>query len=189
MVEGRRAGPPLQPGGLRPDPMPDSFDLRRYVAVLHRRRWLITAVIVVTLVGVLALSFLRDPVYTSETRVLMRAITIDPQLDRATPDEKLISPKTQQQLVLSTAVATRAGRSMRPRRSATRMLEQVDVTVLPETAVLLISFADSSPARSQAGASAFADAYLTLRQEQARTVLEQMARRVERQIADHGKEL
>jgi uncharacterized protein involved in exopolysaccharide biosynthesis len=69
------------------------------------------------------------------------------------------------------------------------MLEQVDVTALPETAVLLISFADSSPARSQAGATAFADAYLTLRQEQARTVLEQMARRVERQIADHGKEL
>jgi polysaccharide biosynthesis transport protein len=189
MVEWRRAGPPLQPEGLRPYPMPDSFDLRRYVAVLHRRRWPIAAVIVVTLVGVLALSFLRDPVYTSETRVLMRAITIDPQLDRATPDEKLISPKTQQQLVLSTAVAARAGRGMRPPRSATRMLEQVDVTVLPETAVLLISFADSSPARAQAGASAFADAYLTLRQEQARTVLEQMARRVERQIADHGKEL
>jgi tyrosine-protein kinase len=189
MAEWRRAGPPLQPGGLRPDPMPDSFDLRRYVAVLHRRRWLIAAVIVVTLVGALALSFLRDPVYTSETRVLMRAITIDPQLDRATPDEKLISPKTQQQLVLSTAVATRAGRSMHPPRSATRMLQQVDVTVLPETAVLLISFADSTPARSQAGASAFADAYLTLREEQARTVLDQMARRVERQIADHGKEL
>jgi succinoglycan biosynthesis transport protein ExoP len=160
------------------------LERRSFLVLVRRRRFLIAAVTVVALLVALTWSFLRTPVYVSEAKVLIQPITLNPSLDQSAPDSKLISPATQQELVQSTAVATRAGQLMGSSLTPQQLLKRVSAKVLPDTTILVVSYSGNSPAQAQAGAAAFANAYLDFREEQTAKALADLststARRIER---------
>jgi capsular exopolysaccharide synthesis family protein len=165
------------------------LDLRTFLALAWRRRWLIAAVTALVLACALAWSFLRTPVYVSEVKVLIRPFTLSPSLDRGTPDDQLLSPDTHQELVRSTAVATRASRILLSREASRTLLERVSAKVVPDTSVLVITFSDHTAAEAQAGAAAFARAYLELRVEQAAKSLDDIRTSVALRLQQLRREL
>jgi polysaccharide biosynthesis transport protein len=169
--------------------VPESMDLRGYLAVLRRHRLLIAAVTAYVLAIVLFWSFQRTPVYVSQTKVLIKPITLNPTLDQSLAGNDLINPENQQQLVESTTVASRADKLMRSPRTPQKLRKSVSSSVLPDSSVLAIQYSDTDPVAAQSGANAFAQAYLALREEQARAIVRDVSVAVERRSLDLQRQL
>jgi capsular exopolysaccharide synthesis family protein len=167
----------------------DPLDLRSFLALAWRRRWLIAAVTALVLACALAWSFLRTPVYVSEVKILIRPLVLNPSLDQGTSDDQRLSPETQQELVRSTAVATRVSRILRSREAPRTLLDRVSANVVPDASVLVITFSDHTAPKAQAGAAAFAQAYLGLREEQATKSLDDIRASVARRLQQLRREL
>ena len=73
----------------------ESMDLRDYLAALRRHRLLIAVVTAGVLAIVLLWSFQRTPVYVSQTKVLIKPITLNPTLDQGQTGRDLINPENQ----------------------------------------------------------------------------------------------
>lgn len=145
-----------------PEAREQSVDLRDYLDVLRRQRWLI---VVATAVGVgmaLGYSLASDPVYSATAEVLVRPMSLDP-LSQG-PDD--LSMETEREVVLSTSVARLAGNGLGVAR-AEELLDHVEVEIPPDTQVLEIRYSDTHPRRARDGALAFAEAYLRFRMRQA----------------------
>ena len=78
---------------------PDELDLRDYLRVIGRRKWIIVASTFVVVVGALVASFLQTPVYQAETEVLLEARR----------SETLFDPQTGQPQNPERAAQNRAG--------------------------------------------------------------------------------
>ena len=114
----------------------ESMDLRDYLAVLRRHRLLIAVVTACVLAIVLLWSFQRTPVYVSQTKVLIKPITLNPTLDQGLAGNDLINPENQQQLVESTTVASRVDKLMPSPRTPEELRKSVSSSVLPASSVL-----------------------------------------------------
>jgi tyrosine-protein kinase len=167
----------------------ESMDLRGYLAVLRRHRLLIAVVTACVLAIVLLWSFLRTPAYVSQAKVLIKPITLNPTLDEGLSGNELINPENQQQLVESTTVASRADALMRSPRTPQELRKSVSSSVLPASSVLVIQYSDTGRVAAQSGANAFAQAYLDLREEQARAIVRDVSVAVERRSLDLQRQL
>ena len=63
----------------------DPLDLRTFLALAWRRRWLIAAVTALVLPCALVWSFLRTPVYVSEVKILIQPLVLSPSLGLINP--------------------------------------------------------------------------------------------------------
>jgi capsular polysaccharide biosynthesis protein len=79
------------------------------------------------------------------------------------PVTTLVNMDTEKQIAESTAVAEKAAEALGTNEAPEALLEDLSVSVPTNSLVLEITFADPDPARAQAGAQAFADAYLSTR--------------------------
>ncbi len=148
-----------------PEPEP-TLDLRGYLAVLRRRKWSILLVTAVAVSSALAVSFRQTPIYTSTAKVQVKPPTANQYLQNV-PVSSIVSMDTERQIASSTRVAELAAAHLRTDRSAEDLLEDLSVSVPTNTQVLEISFSDPDPAVAQAGAQAFAQAYLDFKVDQA----------------------
>jgi hypothetical protein len=114
----------------------ESMDLRGYLAVLRRHRLLIAVVTPCVLAIMLLWSFQRTPVYVSQTKMLIKPITLSPTLDQGLAGNDLINPENQQQLVESTTVASRVDKLMPSPRTPEELRKSVSSSVLPASSVL-----------------------------------------------------
>src|SRR5688572_8725052 len=82
---------------------PGAVDLREYLHVLRRRKWTIILVTIVVLLAALGWSSIQTSLYTSETRVLVKALPVagESSLDLVGS----VSMPTEQELVSSEPVA------------------------------------------------------------------------------------
>ena len=141
-----------------------SEKLTAYLAFLRRRKWSI--LIMAVLVGALAtfVSIGQSPVYASEARVLVEAVTLvagDPQ-SRLTPNLE-----TERALVETNRVAEIVADDLGIQRDSDRLLRHVSADIQPETEILVITYESRDPEVAAQLAQAFADGYLQLRREQA----------------------
>jgi capsular exopolysaccharide synthesis family protein len=139
-----------------------SVDLRDYVAVLRRQRWLVVVVAAIGLGAALGYSLASRPVYSARAEVLVRPISLNP-LDSGIDD---LSLETEREVVLSTSVARIVARRLGTRASQD-LLAHVEVEVPTESQVLEIVYSDPDPRRAFLGAITFAEAYLQFRTRQA----------------------
>jgi capsular polysaccharide biosynthesis protein len=144
--------------------------LEDYLALL-KRRWLVVAICI----GVgLALGYgylaVADKTYVSSAKVLVVRTSTDPVAEGSRTTES-VNLDTEAQLVKSVPVATLAEEELDTELSPIQLARRVTVIVPPNTTVLEISFAASSPERARAGAQAFAEAYLEYRQSAAETAI------------------
>jgi len=169
------------------------MDLRDYMAILGRRRWLVLFVASCT-VGLVGLySFTRTPVYTAKTEILVRPV-VTSAADFAQGLD--VNVDTEIQVVDSAAVAQLAKQKMGSPLSALDLLKHVSVTVPQNTEVIEISYSDPDPRTAQRGAQAFADSYLEFKTQQAidasssRTAaLQEQIREIDGQTRDLNREI
>ena len=164
------------------------LQLRDYVEVLRRRRWLI--ILMMVLGGALAAlyAFNRQPQYVSQASVLVRPIEVDVARTTIRPDQ-LVNMFTEKEVTGSLAVAQQVVEATDDSPAAQKLLENLSIVVVNDTQVLRISYEDSSPERAQAIAQGFADAYLERREQRAEENVAKRAAEIDAAIARVDEEL
>lgn len=142
-------------------------DLRRELRVLWAHRWLVvtTAAILIGLAS--AYTFVRTPIYTATTTVLIQPTGIDSATLAGTDVEKLISPETEVAIATSEQVAALAKADLGSDATTQTLLKHVTVNVPIASQILEVSYSDPSKQKAADGANAFANAYLSYRQDKA----------------------
>ncbi|MGH3320967.1 MAG: Wzz/FepE/Etk N-terminal domain-containing protein, partial [Streptosporangiaceae bacterium] len=153
-----------------PSGTPESFELADYGALLLRR-W--RTVVVCLLLGLVlsgAYVVLGPKTYTSTASVLVTPTGAEAQSEIVggrSPTE--INLDTEAQIAQSAVVARRAEGWLGTTAPLEDVIDQLTVTVPPNSAILEISFEGSTPGAAKRGAHAFAAAYLANRRTTAKT--------------------
>jgi capsular exopolysaccharide synthesis family protein len=140
----------------------DDLDLRDYLAVIRRRRWLIAAILAAVLAVTLAVTFLQTPMYRATAEVLLRPRAteqlLSPDQGAQNPQLAQININTEVQVMKSAsvrdAVAERLG--FRP---------SVDIAPRAETAVVGVSAKSADADEAARIANLYASTYVHTRRE------------------------
>src|SRR5581483_2967340 len=142
-------------------PESSALELRDYLRVLRRRRWLIAAATLVVVAGAVVASFLQTPLYEGRAELLLQ--------QRRT--ETLFNPNTGQQNDPARNVHTeiKVLRS-EPVKAAVRKelgtAPQVSARPVGQTDVVLVSGESTDPERAAALANSYAKHYIDFRRTQ-----------------------
>jgi polysaccharide biosynthesis transport protein len=165
------------------EPAPNgSVELRDYLAVFRRQLVLIIAITLLGAAAAAAYTFRRTPVYESTASVLVRAIITNP-FDPGQRVDQQLNMFDQRQLAMSEPVAAVAAKSLRTTATPAELLEHVKVDVPANSQILRIKYRDTVPLTAQRGADAFAKAYLTSREADARARAAASQKGLQRDIA------
>lgn len=152
----------------RPVDTVDTLDLRDYVAVLRRRRWIVVQAVVVVVAVAMAVTYTRTPLYEATTRVVIEPNTgggDDAMLRQLVFGQQQL--QTEAELVQSDRVAIRAAERLARGDDPNDLLEQVDVSLVGDTQIIEISAVSDDPQEAAAIAAAFGEGYLGFRRQQA----------------------
>lgn len=163
-----------------------TMELSDYAAMLRRRGWVIAVGVAVglALAGLALVVFPKH--YTAEASVQVTNTGAELIEGNDKVDERTnggINLDTEAQLVRSADVVARAEQLMRVRIPMEDILEDVQVTVPPNTTVLTIAYTGDSARGAQEGAHAFAQAYLDSRKANAQTQINGAISSINRQLA------
>jgi Mrp family chromosome partitioning ATPase/capsular polysaccharide biosynthesis protein len=137
-----------------------AYDLNDYVA-MARRHWAgVAASLLLCVAGAALLASFTTKVYVSTTSVLVQPLGGQDTNVVGGRTKGDINLDTEAQIVRSTAVAANAAALLRSQSPPDALTRAVIVEVPPNTAVLLIRYAATTPEAAQAGSHAFAEAYL-----------------------------
>lgn len=154
-----------------PSGEPRSFDLRDYWMIIRRHT---TLVVVLTVLGAIAgagYAELSGHAYTATAQVLVVPPTQGPSGSSAQQSFTQANMTTEQTIAQSSPVVLQAAKLLHVRASALQSSVAKHLTVtVPSTAlttsnVLQIGWQAKSPSAAQAGANAFANAYLSYRRQ------------------------
>ena len=159
-------------------------DLRSYLRMVWRRKWVALACLVLIPGGVYYFSSRAPKSYEAAAQLQVRAQSVDTSLfttDTSPPEQALAATA---RLVETTPVARLAAQELGGRPADLRtLLHQVRVTPDPEAGFLTISAADQVPRRARDVANAFAAALVKIRTDRARARIGATIDQVERDLA------
>jgi Mrp family chromosome partitioning ATPase len=138
----------------------ESIELGYYSAVVRRHAVLVG--IVAALGALFATAFLSGTTYRARSEVQILPIASDAT---STQSDRTINTSTEQRIATSVAVAEIAAVELEAEPE--NLLGNLDVSVAPESAVLLFAYTSRNAERAVEGAQAFAEAYLRYRGESA----------------------
>jgi polysaccharide biosynthesis transport protein len=159
-------------------------DLREYLTVLRLRKWTVLVVLALVVAAAIAFSLTRTPIYTADARVQARPIS----LSSSDPDGTL-NMETEKVLAKSINVARIAAEKLDFKGAPADLAENLDVSVDPNTEILVFLYSVTSARQAQRGAQAFAEGYIADRQQQAAETLRTASRPIEEDIAERTNEL
>jgi succinoglycan biosynthesis transport protein ExoP len=160
-----------------------------FIPLLGRHRLLTGVLMLVGVLGGAAIHTIMPPQYTATAQVLVTATGVQDQPNQLGPRQREnLNLDTEAQIAQSTVVTAKAAEKMGT-RDIEELRRHVTITVPPNSAILSISFTDSSPEMAAAGAQAFATAYLANREENAERVLAVQQRLLTAALRDADKDL
>lgn len=168
---------------------PSTYDMSDYLGMARRHWWLVVlAVLAGTAAGV-GVAGTRPPVYASSVSVLV--LPVDGQDANAAGGRTsaAINLDTEAQLVTSTEVATAARALLKTGTAAGDLVAAVSVSVPPNTTVLDIAYEAGSGTAAQAGARAFATAYLSARLGRAQADIAAQLAALDAKVRQYGASL
>lgn len=142
---------------------------------VRRHSGLVAVFVALGVVAGAAVWWWSSPAYSATSVVTLQAITSDPYAGNTRPAD-LVNTASEADLLRSTAVAADVRSRLGLRRTATELLEQVEVAVPADSLSLQVTATDPEPLVAQRLADAFSVSYLDRRQATAR-------RSVDRQVA------
>jgi Mrp family chromosome partitioning ATPase len=154
---------------------PAATDLSHWLGMFRRHWWIALLATGAGLAAGVQVTSLLPKVYESSAAVLVQAVDQDVNASGGRT-KGAINLDTEAQLVGSGAVAVKAAALLRSGVSPIELARSVSVEVPANTTVLVVNFEASTPLAAQAGAHAFAEAYLRNREETGRSGLDQQIR-------------
>ena len=146
-----------------------SIDLRSYLEVLSRRRWILLVTLLTVVLGTALVTWRMTPIYEGEALVEVQP-TSSSSSDASRTLEALVDPtrglQTQVTLAQSEEVVKRAARTLRL-PATDDLKDALSVELLPDTQILAIRVQHERPDEARDWANAMAEAYLTFRRESA----------------------
>jgi capsular exopolysaccharide synthesis family protein len=139
-----------------------SLPLRAYIAAFSRHRWLIAAVVALTVGSALALTFRKPTTYTSEVKLTVEPITLS--LDGDEGDN--VNMATELEWATSERVAVLAAEELGGDVTPAKLM-RVEVKNPEGTEVLSFKYTSAKAEAPQQRVAAIADAYLQFRRERA----------------------
>jgi capsular polysaccharide biosynthesis protein len=166
-------------------------DLGHYLRPLRRHRGLILLCVLLGLLLGAAYAAVVKPAYTSVTKVLVQTDATDTgqSVTGGRTQSAALNMDTETQILKSTEVASRAQAILHTTTSPSALLKKVSVSVPPNTSILKIGFKAHSTAAADAGAKAFAEAYLENRAATAQNYLNRQIDAAKKQISSDRKSL
>lgn len=140
-------------------------DLADYGARLRRRWWAVVGGMVLGLLAGWGFMAIQTPQYVSTTSVLVLPTPDGAAITVAGRTNREINLDTEAQLVQSAQVATTVQDLLGSQPTPAVLRSNVAVTVPPNSQVLTIEFTATTPEGAQAGAAAYAQAYLDQRRD------------------------
>lgn len=163
------------------------FDLREYLSILRTRKLIIIA----TTLGVLSLAMLfswrQTPLYQAEATVLVHPLTSSPTATTSIPVP--LNLETERQIASSAPVAERVVKDLALDESSTQLLEDLDVTGVTDSEVLVLGYTAPSAGQAQEISNSFAQNYVDFRRSQALDSLLSAQRDIKKRIDSDSSRL
>lgn len=162
-----------------PEDVGDELDLKDYLRVVRRRKWLIVAVTIVVAGIALGISLVQTPVFQSQAELLLQART----------SETLFDPNTGQRVdpvrALNTEIQVLKSRPVRDLVEE-RIGDAPVVTAngVGQTDVFVVKAESTDPERAAEVANAYADAYIDFRRTQQVNDLLDAAAQIQEKITE-----
>jgi polysaccharide biosynthesis transport protein len=167
------------------------LDLREYLHILRSRKWTIAVTAVLIVAAVLGFSFLQEPLYSAQARVLVQPLA-SPGSIAGQP----VDVQTESQVARSQPVAEQVQAELDTTISAKSLQGSLDVTGVSATQVsyssaqvLVFTFTSSDPVFARDAANTFADAYIQYRKQQALGAFVSAQSSVQQRIKAASKQL
>jgi tyrosine-protein kinase len=161
------------------------MELRNYLEVLRRRRWLMLSTTIIVAMAAGITSVLRTPMYRADARVLLRPNDPTEQLEsdgrNVVDADRYLS--AQLDIIKSEAVAREAAKAV-PGSSLSALLDQVSASQSGTTDIVRVSAIGPNPARATKVANAFARAYFENRRQFAVEGLDRAAKELNTKLAE-----
>jgi capsular exopolysaccharide synthesis family protein len=167
------------------EPNATSVDLADYLGVIRRRKALVAAIIIgCTILGV-AYGMTRPERWTARSEVQIP----DSEVTEGAPRLAASDVLTEARVMESEVVAEQAVEQLDFDVSPRVLLSRVAVTAPSEARILQVEFTDETPRRAQAGAQAFAEAYVEINRANVVDRLEQRATAQQQVVSDTEDQL
>jgi polysaccharide biosynthesis transport protein len=138
------------------------FDLRSYLSILRRRKWIVVVTVLVAVAASLVASFLQTPIYEAESQIVIQTrSTADPF------DQQALSSGDAER---EAATAIEVIKSEPVRAEVEKKIgsaPQVSVAVVGETNVISIKARSTDAERATLIANAYAESYVSFKRTQA----------------------
>ncbi|MHB8792309.1 MAG: tyrosine-protein kinase domain-containing protein [Thermoleophilia bacterium] len=169
-------------------PLGNNFDLRKYLGIVWRRKWLVIAIpILVTIVTVGATILFETPKYQSSTELLQRRSGLDKALlgsdlfqESYQPDRDI---QTAAELVQSPAVSSAVREELGVRLNNKNPSSYITTSIVKKADILTITATTDDPQLSADIANSYASQYIKWRRDVDHDVLQQARAPLEAQIA------
>jgi succinoglycan biosynthesis transport protein ExoP len=160
------------------------FGLRDYLTVLRRRKGTVLVTVFVIVAAAVVLSLFRTPVYSAESRVVLRQGATESVFDdtgaRVVDPARLV--QTEIEMLRSQPVEDKV-------RAIIGKAPRVSARSIPQTDVIAITARSTSRTEAAQVANAYAQAYIDVRREQAVTELLEAAKQIQEKIADLDRQI
>ena len=146
-----------------------AVDLRTYLKIVSRRKWLITSTFLAVVVSTALVTWQLTPIYEGVARVEVQPTSSSPS-EATKVLESLVDPtrglQTQVELVQSQKVLSLAAREL-GLPSTDELQENLEVELIPDTQIVEIRVQHERPGEASDWANAVANAYITFRRDRA----------------------
>lgn len=150
-------------------------ELHQYLTTFRQHKALVISVAALILGLMMLRSYMQEPVYQSQARVLVRLVN--------TGMSSVFNMQTESELVRSEPVAEVVADAIAFVGPPSSLLGGLSVAVSTETEILIVNYVSGDPQEAQVRAQAFADGYLTYRSNEVEKELSLRADQLAQQTA------
>lgn len=164
---------------MPPTTDPAAVELGDYLGIIRRRYIVVGIAVLICLVLGVAYGIRQPDVFRSTSE-----IALPPPADAQTPTQVTADVQTELAVIRSDLVAERAAEAIGDVEDPRTLLDHLAVEAPPEARVLVVVYSASTAEAAQAGAKAFADGYIALKEAEQQASIDQQVARYEERIAD-----
>jgi capsular exopolysaccharide synthesis family protein len=164
--------------------MTQGLNLRDYLVILRRRKWMIILIALATVGAAIFYSSKQQPLFHSTAQVLVQS---PDSLQQTSPT--FINVETERSLASSPAVAELAAEELQNSVSAGELLSGLSVSITPNTEILVFTYVHPDGKTAQRRADAFAKGYLDFRRGQLIDAILDQSESVQNQIDEIEEDL
>ena len=175
-------------------------EVREYLRVLRRRKWLVIVPTVVAVVVALVLSLMATPIYRASVQVLVQSSAQTSSAGAGANNKDLGTLSTDKTVVtsdevVSNAIAALASLSEAPVNNAgqpmtaQQLAKDILVTVPSDTNVLTISYSSTDPVEAATIANALGEAYKQFKQTQVDDTVTKLTEELQTQYDNNQRQI